>query len=308
MADNELGELYGPVGKPRAAVSAWLGLAGAATSMVLVGGIAVWGYQLMMRDVNGIPVVRALEGPMRVAPKDPGGERMAHQGLAVNQVAAAGEAGEIADTLTLAPPAPALLDQDLARATLVAQPVPDLSDATDDAVLAALEDAGATEAADAGLVDTAVAGAETVAAVSGTIKVIPTSVAGVKQSPRPTPRPARMIRPAGAPEATLASAEATVEAETVEVTADSLPVGSRLVQLGAFESRDLARAEWARMAAKFDGVMAGKARVIQEASSGGKTFYRLRVAGFQDLADARRFCATLVADKSKPLCVPVATR
>ena len=59
---------------------------------------------------------------------------------------------------------------------------------------------------------------------------------------------------------------------------------------------------------KFADVMAGKARVIQEATSGGKTFYRLRVAGFEDLADARRFCATLLADKSKPLCVPVATR
>ena len=37
--------------------------------------------------------------------------------------------------------------------------------------------------------------------------------------------------------------------------------------------------------------MVGKLRVIQTAESGGRTFYRLRAAGFADEADARRFCS-----------------
>lgn len=302
MAESDLGEMYGTGGSAHGAVSAWVGLAGALTSLALVAGIGVWGYKLMMRDANGVPVVRALAGPMRVEPADPGGERMAHQGLAVNQVAAAGEAGEIADELTLAPTAPDLLEQDLPKAALGDQPLPEVGSATDAAVLAALE----SEEDDAEIVDGALGEAEAVSAVStpSDVQVIPASVKGVSHSLRPMPRPASMIRVARP----AASAQDSESAPVVEVSADSLPLGSRLVQLGAFETADLARSEWEKIAVRFSDVMGGKSRVIQEASSGGKTFYRLRVAGFTDLADARRFCATLVADKSKPLCVPVATR
>ena len=42
--------------------------AGALTSLALMAGIAVWGYKLAVRDVNGIPVIRALEGP-RASPR-----------------------------------------------------------------------------------------------------------------------------------------------------------------------------------------------------------------------------------------------
>ena len=93
----QLGELYGAITRGRGGVSDWIGLAGAATSLTLVLGLGVWGYRLMMRDINGVPVIRALEGPMRVQPEDPGGERMAFQGLTVNEVAARGEAGEVGD-------------------------------------------------------------------------------------------------------------------------------------------------------------------------------------------------------------------
>ena len=49
-------------------IGAW---AGALTSVALVAGLGIWGYDLAMRDLNGVPVVAALEGPMRVAPEDP---------------------------------------------------------------------------------------------------------------------------------------------------------------------------------------------------------------------------------------------
>ena len=49
-----------------------------------------------------------------------------------------------------------------------------------------------------------------------------------------------------------------------------------------------------------------KRRVIEKATSGGRTFYRLRAEGFADLPDARRFCAALVAEKAD--CIPVVTR
>jgi formaldehyde-activating enzyme involved in methanogenesis len=202
----------------------------------------------------------------------------------------------------------------LPKAELAGQPLTNLTGATDEMVLEVLneDEAVATaEAAEDAIVGDAVANSESVVASAAQVVVIPSSVPGVKASPRPLVRPAALIRRASATRDAVAEAVAEAVAGGVaplEVEADTLPVGSRLVQLGAFESEDLARAEWEELAERFSDVMDGKPRVIQAAASGGKTFYRLRVAGFDDLADARRFCATLVADKSKPLGVPVATR
>ena len=63
-------------------------LAGAVTSLALVIGLGFWGYQLAVRDVNGVPVIQAMDGPMRISPDDPGGEIADNQGLAVNTVVA----------------------------------------------------------------------------------------------------------------------------------------------------------------------------------------------------------------------------
>ncbi|MEM9971171.1 MAG: SPOR domain-containing protein, partial [Pseudomonadota bacterium] len=84
--------------------------AGAALSILLIVGLATWGWKLWQRDVTGIPVVRALEGPMRVAPADPGGLASEYQGLSVNGIAEEREE-ELVQQVTLAP-APATLNED----------------------------------------------------------------------------------------------------------------------------------------------------------------------------------------------------
>ena len=73
--------------------------AGAAISLALIVGAVMWGHSLLSRDVSGVPVVRALDGPMREQPVDPGGSQAAHQGLSVNQVAAEGTAQAPGDRL-----------------------------------------------------------------------------------------------------------------------------------------------------------------------------------------------------------------
>ncbi len=78
----------------------WLG---AAMSLALVIGVAVWGYRLIMRDVSGVPVVMAIEGPMRVAPDNPGGQIARHEGLAVNDIAGTGTSAPPPDQIVLAP-------------------------------------------------------------------------------------------------------------------------------------------------------------------------------------------------------------
>ncbi|MGL4280725.1 MAG: SPOR domain-containing protein, partial [Albidovulum sp.] len=93
-------------------------VAGALTSLALIAGVGVWAYKLAVRDVHGVPVIQALEGPARIAPENPGGELAMHQGMAVNRIAAEGTAAEPADRLTLAPAPAALSDEDAAMGAM----------------------------------------------------------------------------------------------------------------------------------------------------------------------------------------------
>lgn len=106
--------------------------------------------------------------------------------------------------------------------------------------------------------------------------------------------------------AVVAAIGSTSASTTRELDAETLPVGTRLVQIGAFDSPETARVEWSRLEGRFGEFLDGKGRVIQQAQSGGRTFYRLRAEGFVDLADARRFCAAFVAEKVD--CIPVVTK
>jgi hypothetical protein len=136
-----------------------------------------------------------------------------------------------------------------------------------------------------------------VAAAGAAVAVIPASVAGVAQSIRP------MWRPGTIAARTPASVAPVI---TRDIDPTSLAEGTRLVQLGAFDSPAIAIAEWDRLSARVPDYFNGRARVIQQASSGGADFFRLRAHGFDDLGATRRFCAVLMA-QSAP-CVPVTVR
>ncbi len=332
----------------------------ALVSLALLAGVGVWGTKLVLRDVSGVPVVRAAEGPMRVAPEEPGGQAAAHQGLAVNAVAASGTAAPPAEELLLAPTPVALAEEDLALGAL-GDPGPRA--AAEDAHLAEapgaareptralrelatrigaeerpelpfgvkFEPARATPAPAALRVEEPVAeepvAEDAAKAVDAAVEAVVASVlageAGEEAAAAPegaeTPKvvalpgvPARSLRPRLRPEnldlSTLSSASASAPARTEVAEADpgTLPPGTRLVQLGAYESAEVARAEWGRIAGRFDAYLTGKTRVVERAESGGRVFYRLRAMGFEDLADARRFCAALMAANAD--CIPVVTR
>ncbi len=296
--------------------------AGALTSVALIAGLAVWGYKLAVRDVTGVPVVRAVEGPMRVAPEHPGGLQAEHQGLAVNSVTAEGGAASPADRLVLAPRPIELTDDDQPRHELrpltideeiapVATVNPDteaadpLPEAPTETVISARATPSITApdpvAATLALADNLTADASPLDL--GQAKIIPASVPGVSRSARPSVRPEGDL----AALAALAAAKAiAAKPAPVEISASSVSAGANLVQLGAYDSAEVARAEWQRISARFSSFMEGKQRVVQSAKSGGKTFYRLRAAGFSDIADARRFCAALTAERAD--CIPVVAR
>ncbi|NRB05313.1 MAG: SPOR domain-containing protein [Rhodobacteraceae bacterium] len=287
---------------------------GAVLSIGLIIGLCVWGYRLVQRDVSGIPVVQAAAGEMRVRPTDPGGQLASNQGLAVNAVAAQGEAEKPAETLVLAPPPPDLSDQDLPKPTPSAAPVQqpeplDIANALEsgelETLVARLTDAAEPlelVATDLSKRVTVEPSTEVAAKVQTTEKpqVVPASLPGTAWSKRPALRPAvqAVVTPVVAPE--------PVETGPTELAAADIPAGTRLVQLGAYDSAETARKEWDRFKGRFGEYMTDKDRVVQRATSGGRVFYRLRAHGFADLSDARRFCAVLVAGKAD--CIPVVTR
>jgi len=288
-------------------------IAGAATSLALVVGLGFWGYKLAVRDVNGVPVIQALDGPMRIAPADPGGEVADNQGLAVNTVAAVGIAAPPPEKLVLAPRPVELAPEDTPG--LGATPMPGLSEASaptelltgnPDLALAAdpsTESANPTEVAvDAALAE-ALGEIPSDAAVVDDVTLAdemdePAPEGAITVSPRPKARPGR--REATAP---AAPTEATAMAAVNEVDPATIAPGTRLVQFGTFDTAEEARAEWVRLQGRFGELMAAKAMVVQPAESGGRTFYRLRAHGFDGEDDARRFCSAFVSENA--VCIPV---
>ncbi|MEZ5779449.1 MAG: SPOR domain-containing protein [Paracoccaceae bacterium] len=299
-----------PMGhRPR--FQSWVNGAGAITSVALIAGLGLWAYKLAVRDVSGIPVIQALEGPARIAPDNPGGELAVHQGMAVNEIAAEGTAADPADRLTLAPRAVGLSDADQPMGAFAPQP-DGVAPARGVVAPATGEEAAETTLAsvrpDQPLPD---GPAEPIGDDEAFVApdVISTDIPGVAQSLRPQVRPAPRDTDgvdAMAEAAAAAVAEAMAPQETADVEANALPEGTRLVQIGAYPSQAEARLGWDQTAMRFGALMDGKRRVIEPAESGGQTFFRLRVEGFGDLDDARRFCAALKADNAE--CVPTTVR
>lgn len=304
--------------------------AGVVLSVALVAGVAVWGYRIAVRDVSGVPVVRALEGPMREAPAQPGGMEAANQGLSVNSVAAAGIAGPVPDRLTLAPRPAELAPDDAPGLSVEGPVVPPPAELAmqgppvpaEAVALAAASASGAVPAEPpappAGPVGAAPVD-PVAAALAEVLAETPEAdapeddgrLAGLRPVARPSvltaaPAPAPAAAPAPEPAVVPASVQPAAAVPVAEVDPASLPVGTRLVQLGAFDDVETARAEWDRIAGRFAELMGGKARVIQTAQSGGRTFVRLRAQGFENEDDARRFCSALLAEGAA--CIPVAVR
>lgn len=259
---------------------------GALVSLALVVGIGHWGYGMVMRDVSGVPVVRALGDPMREAPGEPGGREASHQGLSVNTVAAQGATAAPPERVIIAPAPLDLTLEDIPRTPRPAVQAPRPASNGDVHLAVARQPAQVSE--------------ETLEMSEPEPEMqIETVEGGLGRSLRPRLRPAL-------PDPVAYAVAAAASAPPVEVDPESLPDGARLAQLGAFDSAEVARAEWERLDERLGDLLDGKQRVVQRAESGGRTFYRLRVVGFEDIADARRFCSALQAERAE--CIPVVTR
>lgn len=328
MADVKFDDFDGGYAAPsNGGISRAVNLAGAVVSVALILGMAVWGYKLAVRDVNGIPVFRALAGPLRVAPDNPGGDVMAHQGLSVNAIASAGSAMPLPESLTLAPKGAELAAEDVAGLAVTSQSSAVIDAAVDQTVAATDMNLSASS----GLTVSDIAASDLMAPQEIVLEAAPQTQAEAVElalaaaladgaepvtdaASQTTPVLVKSVRPRLRPMAAVATGDDVLMTDVQEVAAiapleidpATIAAGTRLVQLGAFDDEAAARAEWARLQGTFGDLINGKAMVVQSAQSGGRTFYRLRAHGFEGEDAARRFCAALLAENAS--CIPVAQR
>lgn len=90
---------------------------GALASVALMIGLLVWGWQLVSRDVSGVPVIKAIAGDARTTPENPGGELTSYTGYAVNGVAEGSDPQPV-DQVAIAPAATGLSEEDVAMGNL----------------------------------------------------------------------------------------------------------------------------------------------------------------------------------------------
>ena len=279
---------------------------GAALSLSLLTGAIGWSYQLIVRDISQIPIVRAQLGPLRVAPDDPGGLTAANQGLSVTQLAV-NERPLLSDEIFLAPAAEVLSEENV-----VLQISEENSSITNKEKFDTLEVSTENsldfkilpEQNATGLASNNEAVLSTAAFSPKKLEIenavsLALSLTNEVDSSFNSLRP--KIRPVVLNQIQTDNIAQSVANELVV----TLPVGSAVVQLGAFESKSLAQIEWQRLEALLGSVLTSKNMVIQKAESGGKVFYRLRAFGFDDLSDARQFCSAV---NDKVACIPVVTR
>lgn len=278
----------------------------AALSIAVIAGFVYWTINIGTRDPHDVPIIRAMEGPSRVSPENPGGKQASHQGLAVNSVQADGGVAKPAETVVLAPEPAQLAEDD--------QP----ASAQDETVKVAVVEPEATPTLSTGAESEAEIDAIEIADQVAQ-QVLEQQIANTDPAtiPRENIRgsafsPAASLRPQARPsslstEVTAVRPTSSNSATDANIAAvDSVPLGTRLIQLGAYDSAKLAKSEWAKLLGKHSHLLEDKKRLVVEATSGGRKFFRLRATGFNSLDESRALCSALLA-RGTP-CIPVTAR
>ena len=87
----------------RGHLSRVLKVIGSLISLGLLLGLINWGYNLSLSQSAVLPIIKASTGPLKVLPRDPGGNKTAYLGYAVNSVQEDGEVEGPSRKIILAP-------------------------------------------------------------------------------------------------------------------------------------------------------------------------------------------------------------
>ena len=272
-------------------LAVYVNILGSVLSLMVFLGIVAWGAKMISRDSLGVPVVRALDGSMRIAPEDPGGVLASHQGLTVNNISSSREKLPLGVRLRLAPPPITLQVEDQPTAVLLAAAV----------VLKEVSPLIVTSevslALDVELSDIRTTG-------EGSVKMLLASTVGLPDIA--TKKSESLISSNSAVTSFGTSPTSSVRPRMRSLFSTASPVlkpatavlkefsqGSPMAQLGAFRSQNIAMQAWINILQKYGDYLAGREHIILKAEVIGGVIYRLRVQGFSNLAEVRSFCNAL---------------
>lgn len=229
---------------------------------LIAAGVVIGGVSLLFNRHSGpVPVVQADPRPLRVKPENPGGMQIA--GINADGSADGNQGGKLA-------PPPEAPDPSSLRASGNSS--------------AQTETATARVAPPAVVTPRAASQSATPSAPAVTQQ---RTVTAAPAAPKPAPAPA--VHPA-----TVAAMPVPVmpAAHAVAAPVAKAPTSGKTasVQLAALSSEDAAKTEWQHLEHRMPDVLGGKAPTYSKVELGGRTYWRLRLPGFSDVAQAKAFC------------------
>ena len=261
-------------------------IVGAFISFAVFIGVISWGAQTLMRDSSGVPVVRALEGPSRMAPVNPGGVPASHQGLTVNQVSSSQKTVLVGELLQLAPGPINLQIDDLPIVKQIINETTGLLELKKTDVLE-IESAIVEPSTDSDEIIVKLASILTSSTLSSLAPEAPNVM--LNASSRPQVRPNSWLQ--------------TNLPRKVATRGGEVPLGTLMVQLGAFSDENTALEAWKRLSERYGDYFVGKEATILNGKIAEQEIYRLRVYGFNDINESRRLCTALHGQNAE--CYPV---
>ena len=238
--------------------------------LAMFAGVVWLAYtQGVARGRGETPILTAANGPEKVAPPQAGGTNVPYQGFKIYEQPAPADDGSDAPPVDAAQPAPAAAPPPPVAAAPTAPP-------------AAAEP---KPAASAPAPKPAAAPPKTVASL-------------IQQNQTPPPPTMKPAVTNGAPATSATSApRALTPSAPAPVAATPAAAGSHVLQIGAFKSQAEADAAWRAYRSKHAALLTGYSPDVRQVDLGEKgTWYRLRIAGFNDREVASALCDRLKAD------------
>lgn len=294
---------------------------GATVAVALLLALGVWFYRLGARDAENVPIIRASAEPTKTRPEEPGGVVTPYQEITSYGIAEGGKPAPTA--VVMAPPAPGPRDEDVAMGTLASEPAerPAVSAAAPDPavrpertgtgtplapVTAALppDPGGAAAEAETAEVPGAVDAGETPAEADEIAALVRQATLDAATSAKPDPDElleAEDPRLAPLPPARPSDLRARIAASVRSAEESAAELARRAaespfqIQLAADPDEQAVRAMWRRISQANSDILHDRELAVQPTSSGGTTYYRLRVGPFAGVSEARAVCSALQA-------------
>ena len=280
---------------------------GAVISLNLILWAGYWTYNIISRDINGIPIVAAQPGPLRVAPDTPGGIEAENIELAVTKIASQ-ELPPNPKAVELAPSTEKLTPDDLTIFQAIKQKkIIDRQAALNNQIHLGVIEPNLSKEISLEPVNTVtntanysitenqselVAAALALALKPSADNLIGNAVAQNKfKQIKPRPRPNSLL------EVSVSTTETVIRPAHASVER-----GLAVVQFGTFATETVAFEEWDRLSKNLSVILDGRPKYVERIKRNGNEIYRLRLGGFVNIDDASRFCSAVISQEN---CVPV---